>query len=41
MDAADELCRRVHGHDRAGELREALREGVATVIEHRGRGVGS
>ena len=37
LDAANELCRRVHGHDRAAELRDAIGEGVATVVEHAGR----
>ena len=37
LDAANELCRRVHGHDRATELRDAIGEGAATVVEHEGR----
>jgi GNAT superfamily N-acetyltransferase len=37
MQAANALCRRVHGHNRAGELQEALRQGTATVVEHDGR----
>jgi GNAT superfamily N-acetyltransferase len=37
LDAANELCRGVHGHDRANELRNAIGEGVATVVEHEGR----
>src|SRR3954453_11775067 len=37
LDAANELCRRVHGHDRANELRDAIGEGAATVVEHAGR----
>ena len=37
MDAANELCRRVHGHDRANELRHAIGEGAVTVVEHEGR----
>jgi GNAT superfamily N-acetyltransferase len=28
-----ELCRRVHGHDRAGELRDAIGAGTASVVE--------
>ena len=31
------LCRRVHGHDRRGELVDAVKEGTATVVEHEGR----
>jgi predicted N-acetyltransferase YhbS len=37
IDAASELCRRVHGHDRAPELRDAVRQGTATVVEQEGR----
>src|SRR5215212_461506 len=37
MEAANELCRRVHGHDRANELRHAIGEGAVTVVEHEGR----
>jgi predicted N-acetyltransferase YhbS len=33
----NELCRRVHGHDRGGELRDAIKQGAATVVEHLGR----
>jgi hypothetical protein len=36
LDACDELCRRVHGHDRSGELREAIAQGSAMVVEHAG-----
>jgi len=31
------LCVRVHGHDRAGELEDAVRQGSARVVEHDGR----
>jgi predicted N-acetyltransferase YhbS len=31
------LCRQVHGHDRNGELRDAIRQGTARVVEHLGR----
>jgi predicted N-acetyltransferase YhbS len=31
------LCVRVHGHDRAGELREAIASGTARVVEHLGQ----
>ena len=37
VDACDDLCRRVHGHDRDGELRDAIAQGTATVVEHLGR----
>jgi len=31
------LCRRVHGADRGGELRDAIGQGVARVVEREGR----
>jgi predicted N-acetyltransferase YhbS len=37
LEACNELCRRVHGHDRGGELVDAVRLGVASVVEHDGR----
>jgi predicted N-acetyltransferase YhbS len=37
LEAASALCRRVHGHDRAQELLEAIRAGTATVVEREGR----
>jgi hypothetical protein len=40
LDACNELCRRVHGHDRAGELGDAVQRGVATLVEHDGRVTG-
>ena len=33
----DRLCQRVHGHDRGGELRDAIAQGTARVVERRGR----
>jgi len=36
LDACDQVCRRVHGHDRSGELRDAVQKGSATVVEHAG-----
>jgi predicted N-acetyltransferase YhbS len=38
--ACNRLCIRVHGHDRAGELREALANGNAKVVERLGRVAG-
>ena len=35
--ACNQLCLRVHGHDRAGELADALRDGTANVVERLGR----
>ena len=37
LDACNQLCARVHGHDRGGELREAVQHGAASVVEHLGR----
>jgi len=38
-DAAscDRLCRDVHGHDRGGDLRDAVNQGAASVVERHGR----
>lgn len=35
--ACNRLCVDAHGHDRGGELREAIASGVASVVEHLGR----
>jgi GNAT acetyltransferase-like protein len=37
LSACDTLCIRVHGHDRGGELRDAIKAGTAKVVEHLGR----
>lgn len=37
IEAANALCRRVHGHSRSAELRVAIEQRAATVIEHAGR----
>jgi len=37
LAACSALCRQVHGHDREGELRDAIRQGSARVVEHLGR----
>ena len=37
LDACNGLCRRAHGHDRSGELREAIQHGTAVVAEAGGR----
>jgi GNAT superfamily N-acetyltransferase len=37
VEACTAVCRRVHGHDRAGEVRDALAQGTALVVEHDGR----
>jgi predicted N-acetyltransferase YhbS len=37
LDACNQICRHVHGHDRSGELQDATMQGSATVVEHEGR----
>lgn len=37
LDACNRLCLRVHGHHRGGEMRDAIRQGVAAVAERSGR----
>src|SRR5919199_37976 len=37
LGACNQVCGRVHGHDRGGELRDAIVQGSATVVEHEGR----
>jgi GNAT superfamily N-acetyltransferase len=37
LDACNKLCLRVHGHDRGGELHDAIKHGTATIIERSGR----
>ena len=37
LDACNQLCRRVHGHDRGGELRDAINHGTARIVEHLGK----
>lgn len=34
IDDCNRLCRQVHGHDRGGELGDAMAKGSATVVEH-------
>ena len=34
LEDCNRLCRQVHGHDRGGELRDAIAKGSATVVEH-------
>ena len=36
MAACNDLCRRVHGHDRGGELQDGIKGGTARVVEHLG-----
>jgi hypothetical protein len=37
LEHCNHLCRGVHGHDRGGELRDAIARGSATVVEYDGR----
>ena len=36
LEVCNALCRQVHGHDRAGELVDNIKQGSATVVEHDG-----
>lgn len=40
LPACNQLCLRVHGHTRDGELRDAITQGSARVVEHDQRIVG-
>ena len=37
LENCNRLCREVHGHDRGGELKDAITQGSATVVEHGGQ----
>jgi len=37
LDACNQVCVQVHGHDRRGELLDAIQQGTATLVEHGGR----
>jgi predicted N-acetyltransferase YhbS len=37
IPACNALCRQVHGHDRDGELRDAVSQGTARIVEHLGK----
>ena len=37
LTACNEVCRSVHGHDRGGELADAIQQHTAVVVEHAGR----
>jgi GNAT superfamily N-acetyltransferase len=37
LPACSQVCLRVHGLSREGELRDAIQQGVATVVEHDGQ----
>ena len=40
VEICNQLCRKVHGHARAGEVEDAVREKTATVVERFGRVTG-
>jgi predicted N-acetyltransferase YhbS len=37
LTACNSICLQVHGFDRAGELRDAIDQGAASVVKHHGR----
>ena len=37
VPACNQLCFRIHGHERAGEVADAVRDGTANVVERLGR----
>ena len=37
VEACNRLCRAIHGHDRDGDLRDAIAQGTANMVEHLGR----
>lgn len=37
LPACNQICFQVHGHDRGGELLDAIRQGAASVVERLGR----
>ncbi len=36
LDACNQVCLKVHGHDRGGELLDAIKQETATVVERAG-----
>ena len=40
IEACNEICQYIHGHDRAGELSDSLQQGTAMVVEHDNQIVG-
>ena len=37
LSLCNHICMRVHGHNRGGEVHDAIKHGTATVVEHNGR----
>lgn len=40
LDACNQMCLKVHGHDRGGEVLDAIKQKTATVVERGGRVTG-
>ena len=40
LDSCNQLCAQVHGHDRAGDLRDSISQEHATLVERNGRVTG-
>lgn len=40
LDACNQVCHNVHGHQRGGELADAIKQGSAVVVERNGRVTG-
>jgi hypothetical protein len=40
LESCNQLCRRVHGHDRSGEVQDAIAARTAMVVEHSGHMTG-
>jgi predicted N-acetyltransferase YhbS len=40
LDACNQICVKVHGHDRGGEMLDAIKQKTATVVERAGRVTG-
>jgi GNAT superfamily N-acetyltransferase len=40
LSACNQVCMSVHGHNRGGEVHDAIRRGTARVVEHNGRVTG-
>jgi predicted N-acetyltransferase YhbS len=40
LEACNRVCAAVHGHDRGGEVLDAITQGTATVVEHENRVTG-
>jgi hypothetical protein len=40
LEACNQICMKVHGHDRGGEVLDAIKHETATVVEYAGRVTG-